>query len=550
MEFLLLKSMVEALKTMLDGARIDKIQQPGKDRLMLKIYNGRENFRVVLDATPGDARLYITEKVEAVPQRPPRFCQLLRARLRRLSSVTLAKDDRVVTFSGTGPRGEPCRLVMELTGTKSNLILVKEDGTIADVLHRTPDDDVRPLRAGIPYHLPASGDRPTLEGALVQLPEGSDVEDWLQKVHPMPPLLKEVFRQAAREGRLPEVLKQTLEELQSPPSIVGGLFQGRPCISVVPITHGNLREAQAFDSIVEALQWFYDGGVARLERGGVRSERDQLIQAVQKQLKRMKRRKEEIARDEAEAGKLTEYQRYGSLILSGLHQIVRGETAATLVDYSIHPPEEVRVPLDSKLTPQENAERYFTRAKKIQRGADHRKRRLQETHEEERYLLEVSESLEEANSSDEIQWIRQELEQHGYLRQSAKGPRRAKPHVRALRQTTSPGGFPVFWGTNNRLNDLLIREVAKADDHWFHAHDLPGSHVILQNPRGEEVSRDDLEFAAGIAAGFSKGKLDALVDVKWTRVRFLKRPKGAKPGLVIVERFTVLRVPPRRPGEE
>ncbi|MBE0597176.1 MAG: DUF814 domain-containing protein, partial [Desulfuromonadales bacterium] len=210
------------------------------------------------------------------------------------------------------------------------------------------------------------------------------------------------------------------------------------------------------------------------------------------------------------------------------------------------------IPLDPRLTPQENAENYFRGFKKGKRGVEHVARRREETLQQRQYLEELELSLEEAQSAAELEAVRQELRAAGVLREPPPSHSRAPASPASMvRRAVSPGGFVVLWGRHSRSNDHLSRELTAADDLWFHAHGQPGSHVVLKRGahRGE-IPKADLLYAAAVAAGYSRGKDDAKVEVMVTEGKWVRRPKGARPGLVTVEQYRTVMVAPMRVEEQ
>ena len=207
------------------------------------------------------------------------------------------------------------------------------------------------------------------------------------------------------------------------------------------------------------------------------------------------------------------------------------------------------VELDTKTTPQENAERYFKLYRKAKRSGDHHARRLQDTQEEQEWLDQVELSLEEAVSGDDLYQVQLELETAGMLKQTKGqlGRRQAVKPEDQLYKAVSPGGWQLLWGKNSRTNDYVSRNMTGPKDLWFHTKGMPGSHVVLKcGDSIDKVSEEDVHYAASFAAGYSKGRDDSKVEVIVAKGRDVKKPKGARPGLVTVDSYHTVMVAPAR----
>jgi predicted ribosome quality control (RQC) complex YloA/Tae2 family protein len=271
---------------------------------------------------------------------------------------------------------------------------------------------------------------------------------------------------------------------------------------------------------------------------------------VKKTLSKLKRRKKRILEDQRNLEQAAELRQQGELLLSQLHRVRSGEKSITVANYFLQPPQPITIALDPRLTPQENAEGLFRAYKKIKRSREHIERRLIETEQELFWLEGISLALAEAQGGEEFLAIRNELAEQGLLKgKKAQAVRRGAKGVAGVREAVSPGGFSISWGVNNRANDYLTKNLCHAEDLWFHAHEMPGCHLVLKRGDRGEVPEEDQLFAASLAAGYSRGKNDGFVTVMVTEGRWVAKPKGAKPGLVTVRQFQTLRVAPRRDPE-
>lgn len=547
MDILTLDAIVRELKPLLTGAAVGKIHQPGADDLVLRLWNGRENLRLLISASARAARLHLTAETAPNPQTPPRFCQLLRSRLRRLLTIARVPGERILRLVFSGAGESRWTLVAELYGPQANLLLLDGEGRIVDSLKRQAETG-RPALPTTVYVPPPALERLDLVADLPQPPTEQPLVDWLnQAVTPMTPLLAADLDAAVACGG---DLRTVLEDFRAlwlaekfSPCIVG--WRGRSWLTPLLPAYLELESARRFATVSEAAEAYYCDGAQDAVFGGGRGELERLLG---KSRARLRRRLEQI---EAETARMGDYQRerqWGELLLGNLARLRRGMTELTVDDWYAEPPTQVTIPLDPALTPRENAELRFKRQRKGKRGLEHAERRRTETLEELDWLEGVALALEEADSPAELDPVREELVAAGLLkgaRPAAKRP--ASSGVDAgIRQTLSPSGMTIFWGLNNRANDRVSKSLIATNDLWFHAHRLPGCHLLLKRDGRREIPEEDIVFAASLAAGYSRGRHDLKVEVMLTSGKKVRKPKGARPGLVLAEPERTLMVAPRR----
>jgi predicted ribosome quality control (RQC) complex YloA/Tae2 family protein len=270
--------------------------------------------------------------------------------------------------------------------------------------------------------------------------------------------------------------------------------------------------------------------------------------SVTKKRKKLKRRLESIAIEEQRQFDTDSLKQSGELLLAKLHTVKRGMESVEIFNYYLQPPAMTTVLLEPRLSPADNAARYFKQYKKAKRGQEHSKRRLQETQDELNWLDSIDYSLQEAVSAAEIEEIAAECRQNGLLQ--AMHDRYDKKSVNlksAPLETISPSGFKVLCGRNNKQNDNLTTKVLKAADLWFHAYQCPGAHVVLKGAGSyDSAPEGDLLFAAALAAGHSRSRDDSKVEVMIAEPKHVIKPKGAKPGLVLVRQYKTVIVRPLR----
>jgi predicted ribosome quality control (RQC) complex YloA/Tae2 family protein len=347
-----------------------------------------------------------------------------------------------------------------------------------------------------------------------------------------------------REGRIIDVLKRT-KGLDGKRELLPGRHYQLPPFPP-GVSRKNKPEVPEFSSSPSrAADDFYK--VSSGQSDGM-DERRALQTVVRRHLKRLASRRNRIEMEQTAAECVEDLRQTGELLLANLHRLRKGMTAIELENYYVDPPVPIAIVLEPRLNPRENAEKFFHRYKKLKRSRDHIVRRTRETEEERLWLEEVALALEEAENAEDLAAIRRELTEARLLQPPPRssGPRAGSDPGRRVREAVTPGGYRLFWGTGNRVNDHVTRHLCKADDLWFHALNLPGCHLVLKRDHGEEVPEADQFFAASLAAGYSRGKNEGKVEVMVTEGKWVQKPKGARPGLVTVKHFRTLLVAPRR----
>ncbi|MDW7643486.1 MAG: NFACT family protein [Desulfuromonadales bacterium] len=548
-------AMVREVEEILPGALIRKIYQPDAETIILRLWNRHGDRRLLLSTSPRASRLHLTEKTFPNPASPPRFCQLLRARLRRLLAIEQIPGERVVQLTFAGEEDNPYRLMAELLGGRSNLILVDGEGRIVDCLKReTRSSGERALMPGNPYRLPEALSRTLLADVPLPVPEAFQqaeaFEGWLKgEIAPMTPLVARDLAAGVRLGLPAENVLESfrqrwlLEPLLPQIAEIGG----RSLLLPFDVQFLEVSSQRTFASFAAAADCFY-GEMEGAE--GNAGGKEKMQEALRRGLRRVDRLLQKLEQEQENLAGLDRQRQLGELLVANLYRIRRGMEAVTVEDYHAEPPCPVTIGLDPLLTPQENAERYFRRVKKGKRGEVHLVRRREEARQQKEWLQEMLYALEEAETAEELTGIRSELEEAGLIRPSERwrASRRPGDPKEQVRRLQSPGGFTICWGKNNRTNDYVSRHLTAGDDLWFHARDMPGAHVVLK--RGQhagDIPTEDLLFAARIAAGYSRGKDANKVEVMVADGKAVHKPKGARPGLVTVSRFRSVLVPPLRP---
>jgi predicted ribosome quality control (RQC) complex YloA/Tae2 family protein len=552
-----LQAVVSELRPALLGVRIDKVQQPARDEVILLL---RGNKRLVLNAGASAPRLGLTERTRDNPAEPPMFCMLLRKHLvgARVAAVTQPPLERLVQLEldVTDEFGRAGRrtLVLEAMGRHSNLILLDGDGRILDCLRRV-DAEMSPQRQVLPglfYALPpnrnrADFTRETEEGFCARLaaaaPEGAADAFLLGTYFGLSPLVARelVFRAAGetdcRLCALPQNGKQRLwRELASLAEIVKEnaftpiclLQKGVPTeFSYFPIRqYGGAMETRTYESFSALLDDFY---VVREQQERIRQRGADLVRTAASARDRLRRKLALQEQDYARTQDRDQLRLCGDLITANLYRMERGAAVLRAENYADPSGAVVEVPLEPLLTPQQNAAKYYKRYTKAKTAERYLQEQMELARGDLAYLESVLEEIREAEGEQDFLEIRRELREGGFLRQQGKREVSRPSRPREFRTTA---GLRVLVGRNNRQNDQLTLKAADRRDLWFHTQKIHGSHVILCTD-GREADDRSVQEAALLAAYFSQARESSGVAVDYTPVRNVKKPAGARPGMVV-----------------
>ncbi len=562
---LTLAAIARELNERLTGARIEKIHVPTATEMLWQLRGNREVFRLIFSVRGSFSRVHLTESRPDNPAQPPMFCMLLRkhlegSRILRVEQVGLERVLQIVT-TGRDELGDPIErvLVAELTGKHSNLILLdRPDGTVLGSL-RTVTASMsreRQIYAGIPYDpppVPANRRDPRdVAGSdlIALLAAGGSLESAiLAGVHS---LSKIAIAQICEDAGLsPKTDAQGLESEalsrlsstwdQAIANIREGRFHakreaGKPWDYRVLWTGAEAPPPSDANALLDA----YYLGIERNER--LEAMRATLAKEVKERLAKQTTRQERI-REGVLAGERSEEQKqWGELILAYGWGLPPGAKQLEAPNHYIDGSPTVHIPLDARLTPSENAQRYFRRYQKAKAGMEVSQRLLDEGQEEIRYWESVATAIAQATRLEDLSEVRQELTPEAPSKgRPPRGTKKA-PEAQPTRFVSSDG-LEILVGRNNRQNDMLTLKIARPDDWWFHTQIIPGSHVLVRGVGGElpERTRDE---AAMLAAWFSQARASSKVPVVFTKKRFVKKPSGAKPGMVIYEQEKTLYVTP------
>ncbi len=543
------------------GGRITRVVQPTPDEIALDIRHGRHGVTVLASIHPRWARVHVATTVEAGS--PSGFCQLLRARVEgaQLVEVLQPAFDRTLTLHLNAIRGR-LALAVEIMGRHSNIILVHE-GLIVGSLKLVPrtKSSVREVLPGRPY-APPPRDRPTpdeltletLGELLASSPDPLTKRLSTAILGLSPALATELAVLGGLDPRAPanaqsaagqrlwphlQTLRRRLHAKDFAPVLY---YNGTTPVGYAPFPFVHLvalREVPV-RSMSDAVELVVGRGSAQAQ---IEEERTRLMHAVEAALTRVQKSARDIREALAEASQAHTLKETGALLLAYASQVPPRVPEVTLSGYDGTP---VRIPLDPTLSAVENAQRLFKRYSKLRTAHAPLARRLQEAETEGTYLDAVRVHVGQATTSDDLFDLRQELTEQSYLRARRTATRPSSSgHPRTFQLS---GGGTLLVGRSNLENDYLTFKVAGPEDLWFHARGVPGAHVILRL-NGNQVGDRDVQDAAAVAAYFSQARGSGAVPVDYTQRRYVRKPRGAKPGMVVYEREHTIHATPGLPAE-
>lgn len=542
------------MNAILPGGRIDRITQPEKDTILLLVRAGAANHRLLLCASPNNARCHFMNLNFPNPLEPPMFCMLLRKQILsgRILSIQQMHGDRVihVDIDTVNELGDHVlrRLVLEIMGRHSNLMLLDEDGRILEAARHVSADmsRVRQIQPGLPYLPPPAQDKIAPEDAdaenlLAKLEAQGDVP--LQKALAASvsglsnPAAKELAYRVLpvgsdRADNLPETAARLAELLRRLPQMADPRVledeQGEPAdIFPFPYLSRDLDRQKPYPTVSQALERYFG---ARDQQDRINQKSASMVKLLKGQIERCEKKLAQQEEDLSSAARMDEYRIMGEIINANLWQLKKGQTEATLPNFYDENGGSMTIPLDNQLTPVQNAQRYFKKYQKARTtreiAAEQKEKTLKELDYLEGTLLDVGKCIGES----ELEEIRQDLMRTGYIRKGVnRRQQKALPKSKPYHYR-STDGIDIYVGKNAAQNDRLTGD-ARPNETWLHAKDMPGSHVIIRQEG--EIPRQTLLEAAILAAWYSKGQNSSGVPIDYTLRRYVKKPGGAAPGMVI-----------------
>ncbi|MBR0208579.1 MAG: NFACT family protein [Oscillospiraceae bacterium] len=551
-----LHGLTQELRSCAEGARIDRVQQPEKEVLLLTLYTGEGSRRLLLSASVSGARVHFTAQSFENPAEPPMFCMLLRkhligARIRRIEQPEMERMllFRLAARDEMGDESEKT-LAVELIGRSANIVLVGQDGRIIDCLRRMEyGGEGRGMLPGMLYRLPPRQEKTPFFGCadeelaacLEAIENGAELDrELLSRFSGLSPLIcrELAFRSRGDTELLKEnafALRETVAAGELVPTLVS--FDGMPRdFSFMAINqYGPGTQTERFEDFSSLLDAFY----ARRDREESRKRRSrELLRSVKGACERLDRKLAVQKKELSDTAGREELRRRAELITANIYRMKKGQGELVCEDYFSEGSPEIRIPLDPLKTPQQNAAALYKDFSRKKAAQEHLTVLIAEGERQREYLATVLDEIERAETERDLADIRHELLQTGYLKKQRGGKKdRAKPQ--APLRFLSSDGFEILVGRSNIQNDELTFRTARRTDLWLHTQRIHGSHVILRTD-GLEAPERTLEEAASLAAWYSQGREAGRIPVDCTQVRCVKKPAGALPGAVLYTDYVTL----------
>ncbi len=561
------------------GGRIDKISQPSREEIVIAFRTRGGNEKLLFSAAAGSARVNITKAAIENPKVPPMFCMLMRKHLGGGRLLDIRQDglERILyfDFEAMNELGDMVKITLaaEIMGRCSNLVIINADGKIIDSIKRVDAEMSRErmVLPGMSYTCPPRDDRLDFRTctaydivkAAEPLPEADLAKTLIKIFEGLSPIVAREWVYYAAQGgdavksdlkgelleRLTFAVQQTARECDEGKCTYTVVKDGDGMLkdfSFMPVyQYGGLMTTREFDSACELLDYFYTerDSVSRMKQRS--QDMYRLLQSTSERIARRLTNQREELKISAERDKL---KLYGDLISANLYRVEKGMGSVTVENFYDESCPQVEIKLDKRLTPSQNMQHYYGEYRKADTAEKILTQQIAKGEEELSYIDSVFDALTRAKGEDEVNELRLELAEQGYIRSSKlKGkPPKAHPPL----EFKSPEGFTILIGRNNKQNDMLTTKLADKTDIWLHTKDITGSHVIIR-AEGKTVPDETVVYAARLAAFHSKAKNSSQVPVDYVPVKLVKKPAGAKPGMVIFTGNRTLYVKPLDPyGEE
>lgn len=549
-------NLIYDMNQQIQNGRISKIAQPEPDELLLTIKGNNGQHRLVLSASASLPLVYFTNENKTSPMTAPNFCMLLRKHIAngRIKQITQPDFERIICFdiehyNELGDLADK-KLIIEIMGKHSNIIFIDENNQIIDSIKHVSasTSSIREVLPGRDYFIPRTQDK--LNPLLATR------DSFIQTVSKQPMTLQKAIYQTYT-GISPTAASEIcfradLDSDQSASSLTDDFWlhlsnqfiffmeevksssfhpvlitkQDEPIeYSALPLTMYADYQVEEPTSISETLHMFYD----RKEKyTRIRQKSVDLRRIVTTALERTRKKYQLQLKQFEETTKKDQYKVFGELLHTYGYEYNGMDQKFKVLNYYTN--EELVIPMDHQLSALENAQKYFDKYTKLKRTAVAMESLLLETNQDLLHLESVVTALELAENEDDLIQIREELVESGYIRKSSR-EKKVRINSKPLHYKTVDD-FEIYVGKNNIQNDELTFKVANGGDWWFHAKNVPGSHVILKT-QGRDIPDSVFEFAAGLAAYYSKSKMNSKVEVDYLERKNVKKPAGAKPGFVI-----------------
>ena len=544
------KCFVKETENVLMNAKIDKIHQPQKDEIIISLRTLKRNIKLHISANPNYPRIYLTDKKFENPEVAPMFCMLLRKHLLSYKIISISQYDFeriiVINMQGYDELSDLTNktLIIELMGKYSNIILLDKGNKIIDSIKRIDisTSTVRQILPSLTYQFPPKQDKINpIEYSFDNFPINFDnpEADIMSKIYGIGKITAREICFLAEHTNFNYSLNKVFNEIKNAnfkPCVIYNIDGSPLDFSAIDITQyeGKLT-VEYTETISQAIENFYYQKAIKQKLSNYSYQLDKLISNnIERCTKKLKIFKQQLL-DCKDREKL---KQYGELITANIYQIKDGAKEITVPNYFVENFPEITIKLLPHLSPSQNAQKYFSKYNKAKTTEAQSVIQIEKTEKELNYLETVADALSRADTIQEILEIKEELSTEGYINIQEQNKKKKKQKADVYKpKEYEIDGYTIFVGKNNRQNDFLTLKIARSHDIWLHTKNIPGSHVIIVKKQDEEIPDKIIVEAAKLAASNSKAKSGAKTPVDFTEVSNVKKPSGAKPGMVIYDNY-------------
>lgn len=570
------KKITEELSEKITGGRIDKIHQPEKDELLISVRTMSGGYKLVLSASANNARVHFTDTVKENPKTPPMFCMLLRKHLSggKITKITQPAAERIIeidveSYNELGDLTTK-HLITEITGRNSNIILCTEDYRIIDSAKHIDFtvSSVRQILPGGEYSLPPAQNKiPILSDKIseVKIDFSADGEKpekaIMSAISGISPVTAREFVYTALGstalvcGELSDAQKQAIRAAVTE---FASNIKYNPCIifddagkpidfSATAVTqYGANYTVKYYGTLSEVVLEFYR---TRDFCERMRQKSADLVHLLHTNIERCAKKLELQKKTMRDAENKERYKIYGDIITANLYRTSAGQTELVAENYYEDGAPQIKIDLLPRLTPSQNAQRYYKLYSKLKNAEVEVAAQIKKTTDDMEYLESTLTLAENCASESDISAIRTELAEQGYIKRQKKNVKNQKQISKPMHYISSDG-FDIYVGKNNTQNDYLTLRFANSGDIWFHTKKIHGSHTVIKLGIDKNVPETTMLEAAELAAYYSKARESSQVPVDYTQIKNIKKPNGAKPGMVIYDNYNTVYVTPKIPCTE
>ncbi|MCI8403505.1 MAG: fibronectin/fibrinogen-binding protein [Clostridia bacterium] len=568
------RCLVKELQDKLINGRIDKIHQPEKDEITMHVRTRSDSCKIVLSASPAHPRAHFTDVSKKNPITAPMFCMLLRKHIGSGKITAIEQDgfERIIRFSieSYDELGDLTTkyLIIEIMGRHSNIILTNHEMKILDCIKHIDFtiSSVRQLMPGLQYVSPPPQNKTDLTDIeqSVDIDFSSPLQDAekaiLSSVSGISPLTAReiVYRAFGRTDIKNSILtdngknKILYETVQLAKTVKSNNFS--PCMIVDSVSgklmdfsaveikqYETLADIKYFDNISALLDSFYK---TRDMHERMRQKSADLLKLLSNNIERISKKLIILTKTLNDSEKKDKQKIYGDLLMANLYNIEQGQTEIEVQNYYENNSPIVKITLDPRLTPSQNAQKYYKKYNKSKTAEIEAAKQIQNAKADLEYLESTLAAVETADTESDLNSIRSELIAEGYLNRKVN-PKKQKQTASKPMHFVSSDGFDIYVGKSNAQNDYLTLRFANSSDWWFHTKNIHGSHTVIKLGLDKEVPKSTITEAAQLAAYYSKGRNSSQVPVDFTRIKNVRKPNGAKPGMVIYDHYNTIYVTPK-----